>query len=157
MNILKTSALAAILALSSFSASASTNLYTANQNVILSLELADAMTLTFDDASHTIDNLVYNDKLDRAILTYTMESDGDRSIGCVLEEDGSNNTVSVAGSKIDVSNTISSNLQVSFSNCEAGTSKTGTINIFGDVTTQEKVDDEDITFTLAITYSAVRS
>ena len=95
MNILKTSALASILALGSFAANAS---FTGSDTLEVQLNTGSAIVVNFTDQQITFDDIVASDTID-AQTTVGITVSGTRAITCTFSEtegtDAANNAMAV--------------------------------------------------------------
>ena len=128
MKILKTSALAAVLALGSLSANAA---YTSTDSFKLEINAADIVSITFDKDNLTFDHVQASDELDGSI-TYTLTGSSDRAMTCTITDandlEQENNTFNIFD---DANSTLAATIEIDAGNCAAGTntlSVTGSVN-----------------------------
>jgi hypothetical protein len=155
MKILKTSALAAVLALGSFAANAD---YSGSTTVNLRLNMADAITVSFTNSIASFDDVIAGDTLGGSV-PFTITAASAAAIACTITDD-SNTTTAItvsSGPTISIvdsagSGTTLGSVDLTVSACDDGSQ---TLNFVGSANSGIAPSlSGSHTITLGVDYSA---
>jgi hypothetical protein len=158
MNILKTSALAAVLALGSLSANAS---YTGDDAFNLVINTSETISVTFRDATMTFDNVIPGDSLVGSIDVEIL-GDSANSMECTINNNEISSTqdatiaLSYDTNDDGTADTLAATLVFSLSDCASLSDGDQTLSVDGEV--GASIDaGESVTqaITLEVTYGGV--
>ena len=158
MKFLKTSALAAVLALGSLSANAS---YSGSDSFDITITAANLINVSFRDSDMTFSDVVPGDSLSGSILV-DITGDSSNTMSCTL-----NGTAIASGTDANINidydtdgdnvdDTLAASLTFSLSDCAHDAANARTLTVSGTVGANIGAGDTATdTFTLAVSYNSV--
>lgn len=148
MKILKTSALAAVLALGSFAANAS---YDGSDSIVVQLNASSPISVTFDHTTHLYDDVIPADTLSGS-TTVDISSDNASTIDCTLNGSAITTSTEVAFNLIRSSDSVVLAAMSANFDCTQGLDRV--MNFSGTASANLEADEtSSITLALAVTYT----
>ena len=158
MKILKTSALAAVLALGSFAANAD---YSGEADVTLRINTADAISVSFTKPVASFDDVISGDTLTGSV-TFTITADSNATTACTITDDA-DNTESINetdGPTINIMDSSDSSIQLGYVDLTVNGCEDGSNELEFNGLADNEIDPDSTgthMITLTVDYSGVTS